>query len=146
MRIPILTLAEYAAVDTTGKLFIAGTVDGVSLQRRAGTPAGVVGPVPIPPLYLVAVFEGSIVDGLTHSVALRVVNDDRKEVAPTNEVGQFHFQVNKHGRPMRAQVIAQLQGLKVPGPGDYELVLIVDGKEMATTPFYVTDETPDAAQ
>ena len=146
MRIPILTLAEYAGVDASGKLFVAGTVDGVSLQRNAGAPVGAIGPVPIPPLYLVAVIEGSIVDGITHSVALRIVNDDRKDVAPENVVGQFSFQINKHGRPMRAQIIAQLQGLKVPGPGDYELVVIVDGKELATTPFYVTDETPDAVK
>jgi hypothetical protein len=44
---------------------------------------------------------------------------------------------------MRAQVVIQLQGLKVPGPGDYEITIVVDGQEVAATPLYVTDETPE---
>jgi len=146
MRVPLLTLAEYAGVDSTGKLFIAGVAEGVSLQRKQGVPADIVGPVQIPPLFLVAIVEASIVDGTTHSVGIQVVNEDRKDVAPANQLGVFHFQINKHGRPMRAQVVAKLQGLTVPGPGDYELLLLVDEKEVATTPLYVTDDTPESAQ
>lgn len=144
MRVPLLTLAEYAGVDSTGKLFIAGVADGVSMQRKQGVPADVVGPVQIPPLFLVAIVEGSIVEGTTHSVAIQVVNDDRKGVAPASPLGAFHFQINERGRPMRAQVVAKLQGLAVPRPGDYELLLLVDGKEVATTPLYVTDDTPES--
>lgn len=144
MRIAILTFAEYAAFDATGKLLIAGTVDGVSLQRRDGVAADSVGPVPIPPLYLVSVFEGSIGDGLSHKLDIRVFNEDKKEVATVLENGEVRFQVNKYGRPMRAQLILKLPRLLVPSPGDYEFVIFVDSVEAAATPLYVTDETPSA--
>ena len=92
MRVPLFTLAEYASVDSTGKLLIAGVAEGVSLQRKQGVPADVVGPVQIPPLFLVAIVEGSIVDGTTHSVGIQVVNDDRKDVAPASQLGVFQDQ------------------------------------------------------
>ena len=41
IRVPLLTLAEYAGVDSTGKLFIAGGVERVTLQRKQGVPADV---------------------------------------------------------------------------------------------------------
>lgn len=142
MKLVILTLAEYAAFDQAGKLIIAGAVDGVSLQRRDGVPADGVGVVPIPPLYLVAVFEGGISDGLVHRVDINLLNEDKKEVARILEKGEFRFQVNKYGRPMRAQLVIKLPVLPVPSPGDFEFVVSVDGNELAVTPLYVTDETP----
>lgn len=142
MKLVILTLAEYAAFDQAGKLIIAGSCDGVSLQRRDGVSADGVGVVAIPPLNLVAVFEGGIGDGLVHRIDINLVSEDKKEVARVLEAGEFRFQVNKYGRPMRAQLVLKLPVLPVPSPGDYEFVILVDGREMAVTPLYVTDETP----
>jgi hypothetical protein len=142
MKTVILTLAEYAAFDQAGKLIVAGTCDGVSLQRRDGIPPDGVGVVPIPPLYLVAVFQGGIGDGLAHRLDINLLSEDKKEVAKILQGGEFRFQVNKFGRPMRAQVLLKLPTLPVPQPGDYEFVILVDGKELAVTPLYVTDETP----
>jgi hypothetical protein len=142
MKPVILTLAEYAAFDQAGKLLIAGACDGVSLHRKDGVPADRVGVVPIPPLYLVAVFEGGIGDGLVHRLDIHLLNEDKKEVARVLEKGEFRFQVNKYGRPMRAQLVLKLPSLPVPSPGDYEFTVLVDGTELAVTPLYVTDETP----
>ena len=136
MRIPIITFAEFAAVDTAGKLIIAGTVDGISFRRQAGVRPNAEGPVPIPALYLVAVLEGSIGDGLRHRLGLAVLNEDKQEVVKRVNHGEFHFQVNRYGRPMRAQIVMNIQGLVVPRPGDYEFVLLVD--DGAQEPWFRT--------
>jgi len=124
MKLPIITFAEYAAVSADGKLTIAGTIDGISIVRREGVSEDAIDRVPLPPVYLVAVLEGSIADGLQHKVGLRVLNEDQEVVTEHAEHGQFHFAVNRFGRPMRAQVIMRLHGLAVPKPGDYEFVLL----------------------
>ena len=112
MRIPIVTFAEYAAVDTAGKLVIAGTVDGISFRRPPGARPQPEGPVPIPALYLVAVLEGSIGDGLRHRLGLAVLNEDKQEVVKRVNHGEFHFRasggLNLPGRRAETQCMCCL--------------------------------------
>lgn len=138
----VMTFAEHASVNTAGKLTIAGTIDGISFQRRPGLSENDVVNIPLPPIYLVVVIEGSIADGLKHTHGLRIVDDDNETVLEKPDAGPFHFAVNKFGRPMRAQLIFELQGLVVPRPGDYQFEFLVDGNVLTTLPLYVTDTTP----
>lgn len=141
MRLRLFVFAEYGSAGTDNKLTIAGIIDGVNVKRRPGTEAKPGGTISLPPIYMVAVVEGSISDGLTHALSLRFLNDDAKEVTKPANLGRFSFVVNPLGRPMSANLIVQLGGLVVPGPGDYILELLVGGRPIGEAPFYVTDVT-----
>lgn len=143
MRVPILTFAEYAAISDDSKLTIAGTIDSVTIHRKPGVSKEQIGPVPLPMIYLVAVFEASISDGLEHTLRLVIQDEDQHEVAAGLEEGRFTFAMNKYGRPMRSQLIMRLHGLTLPGPGDYEFQVIVDGQRRASAALYLVDGTPN---
>ena len=47
------------------------------------------------------------------------------------------------GRPLRAQLIARLQGMTFPHFGDFEFHVLVDGREIGTIPVYIVRRLPE---
>lgn len=139
MRLRILEFAEYAAFTDDKKLIMSGIFNRVGIQRVKNPPPGARIAVPLTG-FLVWVLEASISEGLKHTVAIRVVNEDGKKILDT-PLGSMDFHLDKQGRPMRFQGRLGIAGMPLPGPGDYEFELYVDGSKVGETSLYVDDVT-----
>ncbi len=147
MHVNCFLIAEWAGLTKDNKLMFAGTFDSVNV-----TALGPIGPIPegkklgipMPMTYLVLHLEGSIADGLVHSSGLRIVDQDGRAVTKDMALQEIRFQMNRHGRGMRFVQIAGLQGLTLPGAGDYTFILLIDGEPKAEYTIYVeiTEQAP----
>lgn len=141
MELKALLTAEYASQMPDGKLLIAGTVNTIGLTRRPGVSPQDVTNVPLGSLYVAVVLEWSLMEGTRHHAELRVVHEDGLEPITPLDLGELPFVMNPDGRPMRSQLIINLQGFRLPGIGDYELQFWVDGRPLGTAALYVIDRT-----
>ena len=134
-----IMLAEYPIVDREGKLSICGIVDTVQFVLKAGPPPDTVpGAIGITmPISMVAILSASIADGLQHTFGLIVRHEDGKDIVKNENAGTIVFTVNKKGRRPRANLIVELKGMAVPAAGDYEVILLVGGKDVGRTQLYV---------
>jgi hypothetical protein len=131
-------LADYAGPGQHNKLTIVGIFD-VAYDHDPS-----VRPIPLPQAFLVAAIDASVAHGSVHSVEIRFTDIDNEPVGPTIELVDVPFQARGPGRPLRAQLIAQLQGLSVPDVGDYEFQIWVDGERVGDIPLYVVPNPPGA--
>jgi len=144
MELRAFLIAEYAAnVAPENKLVIAGTYNTVQLTRKPGISKedAAKSPVIIPPFYLAAILECGIAEGLVHRAVLRLLDEDGRQLASPMDLGELKFVLNPHGHPMLFHQVLRVNGLPVPGPGDYSFELVVDGKRVGETSLYVTDIT-----
>lgn len=142
MNLRLLVFAEYAAIGQDGKLVIAGITDGLMVNRGPNVPTDGPSRILVPKTYLVAIIEASLADGLTHALALRLIDGNGQALPELVEIGQHNFTINKFGRPMQLRLVVEMNGLQLPGPDDYVFQLVVDGEEVGEAPYYVTDVTP----
>jgi hypothetical protein len=142
MKIRVLEFAEYASFTDDKKLIMGGIFNRMGIARKPNAIPGASTAVPIAMQgFLVWVIEASIGDGLKHKVALRIRDDDGNIVL-NSQLGDMVFHLDQHGRPMRFQGRLQLTGLPLPGPGEYEFELHVNGNKVGETSLYVDDVTP----
>jgi hypothetical protein len=137
MKLNCFLLSEYAAASADGKLTIAGTFDNLDVVTQNDVDLEPRINIPMPPAYLVAVFQGSIADGLQHKIRLRVVDGDGNQIGNT-EAFAFAFQINRYGRPLRHNHIVRINGMVLPGPDDYVFMLYVDDNAEALGEFTFT--------
>ena len=119
MNLRFALLADYAAVIEGGKLLVAGEFDRVVAPSLPAT---------APPFYLVARFDAQVSEGTEHRLRIHLVDADGHEVAPPAAEVPFPFGALGPGRPLRGQVIVQINGAKFPKYGAYEFHLNVDGR------------------
>lgn len=127
---PFGHLADYATVDTSGKLIIAGIFEIVYAPSVDAPVVGVL-------FTLVARLECSISDGLEHSIKLRFVDGEEDQVSPELPVGTITFSPTGPGRPYAANVMAKFAGLPIRGVDDYRFVILVDDTPIGAIPLYV---------
>ena len=137
MVIRIFEFAEYAAMTDETKFVIGGIFDSINATRAPNAPEGEPDVLVMPNVWLVWVAEASLADGLTHTMGLRILNDDGIEVWAQPDLGSMNFILNEAGKPMRFNGRMQLGGLALPGTGDYTFELHVDGSKRADTRLYV---------
>jgi hypothetical protein len=142
MKLTLFVCAEFAAtVPPDHKLVIAGIFNSVEVTRAPDVTAEQLTAVTLPGVYLAAVVEASISEGLVHTFGLRVQNEDEDPVQEDVQFGNMEFIINPHGRPMRFNAVIRMVGLQLPGAGDYTLHFLVDGEPIGDTKFYVNDVT-----
>ena len=128
-------LADYAGEAASHKAMIIGIFDVVYdvLGQR---------PIPIPQCYLVASFDAHVTEGSVHRLEIRFTNADGSDVIPPLRMDEFRFQSSGPGRPLRGNLIAAMNGLRVPELGDYSFHLLMDGHHMGMVPLYVVPQRP----
>lgn len=142
MRLDLFCFAEFAANTQENKLVVAGIFNSVQVRRLRQPGFGKPDIFPMPHVYLAAIVRGSLGEGLKHHAKLRVVNDDGKVVFDKIELGDMNFVVNEQGRPMQFQAVIGINGLPLPGVGEYSFEFILDGKRLGATDLYV-DALPE---
>ncbi len=130
VRMPFGHLTDYATLDASAKLIIAGLFEIVYAQS--------VDAEVIPVIFtLVARLECSIADGLEHEIRIRFVDGEEEQVGDEMPVGTVTFNPTGPGRPFAANVMARFGGLQVRGVDDYRFVILADGQQVGSIPLYV---------
>ncbi|MEX2153047.1 MAG: hypothetical protein WD825_06880 [Gemmatimonadaceae bacterium] len=146
MKITLITLAQYAAIAEGNKLVIAGTIDQLEVQRVGGGPITEKMPIGLPPFFIAVSAHCSIAEGTEHVMQLMIRDQDGNPVLPEPiALGTWTLRINKYGRPMRHNQVIAVNGLALPGPGDYTFELQDNGQptEGGETPLYIVDTTPE---
>jgi len=130
VTMPFGHLTDYATVDASGKLIIAGLFEIVFASSVDAEVVGVI-------FTLVARLECSIADGLEHDIRIRFVDGEEEQVGDEMPVGAITFSPTGPGRPFAANVMARFGGLQVRGADDYRFVILVDGQPVGAIPLYV---------
>ena len=134
-------LCDYAALGAAGKLTLVGLFDQL-FSTKTDEPIG------IPMSYLVFKLECSIAEGSHHAIRVRLKDADEETLMESNgtpmewDLGTQPFKLSGPGRPLSRINLVGLQGLSVPGHGDYFFEVIVDGQPLAHVPFFVTAPPP----
>lgn len=137
MELKLLQIAEYAAFTDDKKLIVNGIFTGIAAERNPAAPPQAVDLLPLPHCYLVWIADASIAEGLTHRVGLVVRNSDGEKILEQPDLGAMDFNLDKKGRPLRFQGRMAIGGMPLPGEGDYEFELLVDGKAIGQTTLFV---------
>ena len=123
-------LTDYATIETSGKLIMAGLFE---IVYAPSADAEVVGAL----FSLVARLECSIADGLEHEIKIRFVDGEEEQVGDEITIGVHTFTPTGPGRPYAANVMARFAGLQIRGVDDYRFVIIVDNRPVGAIPLYV---------
>jgi len=123
-------VCDAANVDASGKLNILGVFDTI-MGREA--------PVRRPSFTLVLRMEAPSIEGTTHQVAIRLVDADGNSLIEASLGEGVVFRQTGPGRPLRAQVLAPMEGLTFPNFGDYEFHVVVNGSSLGAIPIYVQE-------
>lgn len=126
MELRFAHLADYVAVDSSGKLTIVGVFDIIwqSLDKR---------PIPFPPFHLVAAFEASIAEGADHQIEVRIVDDDENPVAGELR-GAIQFRSRGVGHPAVGHLRVEFAPgvVAVPDFGDYYFRFRIGGVDVGS--------------
>jgi hypothetical protein len=143
VKLCAILLAKSAEVLKNGALRIDETVDQVRITpSRPLQPGEKLVQVPLPAIVLITVMEFSLADGLRHELQLEVVDEDERVIAPKAKAADLLLRMNPQGRPLRHNQITRIEGLRVPGPGDYGIRVYVNGQFLDSMPFYVDLMSP----
>jgi hypothetical protein len=138
VRAIIFMMAQRAAIGPDARLFIDGILDDYVAIVPSHIPADTEVAVHWPDCLVVAYLECRLADGLTHTIALRVLNEDERRVAPDTAPTTITFAPTPTGRPMRMPLVIGFDSIPLDCPGDYSLVLLIDGQPAAAYPFYTS--------
>ena len=127
---PFGHLTDYAAVEVSNKLILAGLFEIVYAESADAQVVGVL-------FTLVAKLECSLADGLQHDIRIRFVDGEEELVGEEIAIGTLVFQPTGPGRPFAGNVLARFAGLQIRGVDDYRFVIYADGQEVGSIPLYV---------
>lgn len=122
-------LADYAGDGASGKMIVVGIFDNVFVGPDR--------PVVLPPFYLVARFEAHVTEGTQHALEIRFTDMDGNDVIPRGKL-PINFGPRGPGRPLQANVYAQLSGVQVPDVGEYAFHLFIDDRRLGDLQLRVT--------
>ena len=129
MQIEIFSLCD-AATSGGGKLNVLGAFDTIWVKKI---------PVVHPQCTVALRVRFYVSEGEEHNVSVKLVDADGKHVVPpTNGVVKINFM--KGQRSSSANVILNIQGLKLESCGEYSIDLAIDGKAMAALPLFVKEK------
>ena len=124
MEVEIFTLCD-AATESQGKLSILGTFDTIFANRV---------PAIHPQCAVVVRLRFSRIETGDHTFVLHLVDEDGNAVIPPlqGKLG-VNFKLNDHFAT--ANMILNIQNLKLEKYGEYSLDLAVNGRELASLPL-----------
>ena len=137
MKVTFALLADYATQGLGSKLTIVGTFD-----TFFGVPR--VRPIRCPRFFLVAGFEGSVIEGSEHPFEVRVVDEDGHLVVERPIRGVVQLTPRGPGRRLGAHMTIGMDGLVVPDVGEYSFELWSGGSEPLAVVSLVVADAPSA--
>ena len=126
MNIEAFLLCD-AATDSFGKLNVLGAFDALNAPSF---------PVLHPQCAVVARLRLQRIESGKHKITVHFVDDDGKFLIPPLD-GEFQVSVTEPQRSASVNIVVNIQSLKIEHPGEYAVVLAVDGREVSRLPLHV---------
>ena len=130
MNIEVFSLCDAATVDVAGKLNVLGAFDTIS------TP-GV--PVFYPQCAIALRIRFQGIERGEHRVSVNFVNEDGKHIIPSAN-GTIKVSFPDEQRSGSANLVLNLQMLKIEQYGEFSIDLAVDGSNVASLPLFVREK------
>jgi hypothetical protein len=128
MQIEAFCLCDAATAEPSGKLNILGTFDTIWFPSM---------PAVYPQCTIALRIRFEAIERGEHRIAVNFVNSDGQHlVPPTNGVINITFS-NEEQRSAAANLVLNIQGLKLDGYGEYSIDLAIDGRAMANLPLFI---------
>ncbi|MDD5166016.1 MAG: hypothetical protein PHQ57_01340 [Candidatus Omnitrophica bacterium] len=128
MQIEIFSLCDAATADF-GKLSMLGVFDSIQVAK-------------IPAIHLQCTIalrvRFSRIERGEHKVTVNFVDIDGKDVIPPAQ-GAIQVDFPEEQDSSAANLILNIQGLKLEKPGEYSISLAIDGQEKASLPLFVRE-------
>ncbi len=126
MNIEAFLLCD-AATDSFGKLNVLGAFDALNAPNF---------PIVHPQCSVAARLRLQRIEGGNHKFTVHFVDDDGKFILPPLD-GEFQVDVSDTQRSGSVNFVLNIQSLKIDHPGEYAVILAVDGREMSRLPLHV---------
>lgn len=139
MKAQAFLMARSATVGPEGQYSIQHLHDEIVFEFPPVDPGSVDKRAIWPNFVAVVALECAPSEGADHTTVLRVVDADERDVHPPSSPMRVHFHRTDDGRPYRVVQNIEVEKLNVPCPGDYKLVLLVDGVPQAEFAFYALE-------
>ena len=133
VKLKFAHLADYAGVDSGGKLTIVGLFGAVFDAMK-------VRPIPFPQFHIVGVFEAKLTEGTDHQVQVQLIDQQTRTVLRKFD-GAIRFSPMGRGQPLQAPMLLGFgpNVITVPQHGTYEFRFLIDGKDVGGIPVSVSD-------
>lgn len=128
MQIEIFALCDAATADA-GKLSMLGVFDTIWVTRA---------PAVHPQCTIVLRVRFNRIERGEHKVVVNFVDIDGKNVIPPAQ-GAIQISFPEEQSSGSANLIFNIQGLKLEKPGEYSIDLAVDGQQKASLPLFVKE-------
>jgi len=129
MHIEAFCLCDAATVDIAGKLNILGAFDTVSSAKM---------PAVYPHCSVALRIRFDNIEKGEHKVSVNFVDMDGKHIVPSAS-GIIHINFPKEQRSGSANLVLNLQQLKLETFGEYAIDLAVDNRKEASLPLFVKE-------
>jgi hypothetical protein len=131
VKVEILNICDFASTDAAGRLTILGVFNGIWAKEK-------------PVVYglcalAIRIRFDKVEDGLK-KLKIAFVDADGKPVMPVIET-QVQIQFVPWEPTATAQLVTLISQLRFPNFGEYSIDLAIDGRQEASTPFYVHQTT-----
>ena len=130
MHIEIFSLSDAATADVAGKLNVLGAFDTIWSGKM---------PVMYPQCAIALRIRFENIERGEHRVAVNFVNADGKHIVPGAN-GTININFPDEQRSGSANLVLNLQMLKLENYGEYSIDLAVDGKSEASLPLFVREK------
>lgn len=131
MEIEVFTLCD-AATDSRGKLNILGTFDSIYASGF---------PMVFPRCSIALRLRYAVIEEGEHAVKITMRDQEGKDVIPPME-GSFHLKVMPERFSAAANLVLNLERLRIPQPGEYLIELSIDGDRLRTLPLNAFQNSP----
>ena len=129
MRIEVFSLCDAATADAGGKLNMLGAFDTIWVAKI---------PVVHPQCAIALRLRFDAIERGDHKVTVNFVNSDGKHIIPP-ATGNIKVVFPDEQRSGSANLIFNIQGLKIEKPDVYSIDLAIDNKSEASLPLYVKE-------
>jgi len=127
MNIEVFSLCDAATVDVAGKLNVLGAFDTIFANSM---------PTVYPQCALALRIRFENIERGEHKVAVNFVDIDGKHIMPT-AMGTINVSFADQERSGSANLIFNIQMLKLANEGEYSIDLAIDSRKEASLPLFV---------
>ena len=130
MNIEVFSLCDAATVDLSGKLNVLGAFDTIFSSNM---------PAVCPQCAIALRIRFENIERGEHRVSVNFVNLDGKHLIPTAN-GTINIHFPEEQRSGSANLVLNLQMLKLENYGEYSIDLAVDGRNEVSLPLFVREK------
>ena len=132
MRIEIFVLCDAATSDAAGKLNVLGAFDTLWVAKL---------PAMYPQCTIALRIRFEPHETGSHKVKVNFIDADGSRIIPPAE-GNITVQLKNQQRSIAANLILNLQRLKIDKTGEYSIDLAIDDQDVARLPLFIFQKPP----